>query len=529
VEQVRLRPSTLASSLFATLVRIAALISLLYATPAAALDWELFVSNRFYAESISEDILYAQLRVPTSSTALSERIAYQLHVVGSLKGRPADELGLILSLDTGLLEFGSQGISADGAGAGRRFKDTLFLGETGVDLQFGETGVVQILAGKIRPNIGAGAIFDAYAFGATLDIDPSLLAPNDPWRYRLHAIVPDATFTAQSKQSPLFAVELGYTFDRKTELRLFGAAFLDNQDGLTPVLADALFRGRLAGAADRAANADLGPIARRFVEERVRQITREAGALYNAGVIGYDLESSGYAAWLGLTGKAAIEEFTASAALIFGFGHVNTEISANDALRFYVENRFAAAAVQEQLLSETLSEVSLSSYFADFELRYAITEHYAVDAFGIFMSGDRGLSEDANANEDTYSSFIGLAPLLPFTSLFFNGGVASALASPVVASVAPDGAGLLGGGIGVELHPFDILWVRLAGAAMFATVASRASRSNAYGIEGDVELELQLLDFLAFSLQAAVFRPGAYFGELPVSYQLIAGVHAQLP
>lgn len=507
---------------------VIAIIALAFAPAASALDYELLISNRFYAESISEDILYAQLRVPTATTALSERIAYQLHVLGTVRGRPIDALGLQLSLDTGLIELGKNGVSADGRELGARFKETLFLGETGLDLQFGETGVVELRAGVIRPNVGAGAIFDAYAFGATIDVDPSLIDPEHPWRYRVHALFPDATFTSRYKQSPLLAAEVGYAFAPEIELRLFGAIFVDAENGLEPILADALFRGRVFGAADRGERLDLGPIARRLVDQRIRARIREANELYNAGLIGYDLESSGYAAWTGLTGKLRSGELELRGALIFGFGQVDTTMSANEGLELYVRARFIEQ-VQAQLLSEELKQVSLVSYFANVDVRYALTETYAVDAFAIVMSGDAGLSEDPARAEDTYSSFIGLAPLLPFTSLFFRGGIAGSLASPVVASVAPDGAGLIAGGLGAELHPLDAMWVRVAGAAMFSTIESRASGSNAYGLEGDAAIELQATEFFTFSLQGAIFRPGAYFGDLPLSFQLIAGVHAQLP
>ena len=96
----------------------------------------------------------------TSSTAVTD-VAYQLHAYASIAGRPIDQLGLQLSIDTGIIEVGSEGVLIDGRDPGETAERTGFLGETLMDLQLGEGGVVQIQIGKLRPQIGRSAIFDA--------------------------------------------------------------------------------------------------------------------------------------------------------------------------------------------------------------------------------------------------------------------------------------------------------------------------------------------------------------------------------
>ena len=88
---------------------------------------------------------------------------------------------------------------------------------------------------------------------------------------------------------------------------------------------------------------------------------------------------------------------------------------------------------------------------------------------------------------------------------------------------------LTAGGVGVELTPVDIVTTRLSGAAMAATVSSRATQSSFYGIEVDLEVEVEAADFLVFSAQGAIFRPGQYFGDLPAGYEVLAAPHLLLP
>lgn len=496
---------------------------------ARATDWDLIVSNRFYAESLPADVLDAQLRVPSPLSPTSERAAYQLHVLGAVRTRASDLVGFELSLDSGLIEVSTDGVFADGQRISDRAKETFFLGETVLDLQFGATGVLELRAGKIRPRIGDGAIFDAYAFGLTADWDQSLVDHDNPWRFRLHALLPDATFTSQSKQSPLFAAEIGYAFAPHSEVRFFGAAFLDSEDGLTPVLADAVFRGRLQGA--RNAVIAAFPVDRPLLKSIISDAISEG---YRQRVIGYDVESHGTLGWLGLTTRARDEELEVSGALILGLGKIEMNSSPNQGVKTAVERIKSMTprvgeVVEPILAVDSASEVTLLSYFADASMAYHFTPELAGDAFAVVMSGDSGLSERPADPSDKYSSFVALAPLLPFTAIFFRGGVATSLASPVVASVAPDGAGLVGGGGGVTLSPIDVLNARISLAALGALVPSKSTGSGFYGIEADAEIDLQVLDFLALSTQGAIFRPGKYFGDLPVGYQVIGAVHVLLP
>jgi hypothetical protein len=430
------------------------------------------------------------------------RAEYQLHLLGRATARPIDALGLHLGVDTGLLGFGSEGATADGRPFDEQAKRTFFLGETYADLQLGETGVLELRAGKLRPRIARGAIFDAYAFGVTADLDYGLEDPDLPWSARAHALLPDASFTSDGKNSPLFDLELAFAFGEASEVRAFGALFVDGENGLSPVLTDGLFRGILRQAlADAQMIQD--PIARRM---RERRIAAFSGA-YNSGLIQFQLQTSGIAAWTGLTTKLAFEDVTVKSTLALGLGEVDVFVPATE------------------LFPERNVDIKLRSFFGDVEAIWTVSALFELDAFAIAVSGDSGFAR----GDTTYGSFIALAPLVTYTPIFFSGGVAANLASPVVASVAPDGAGLISAGVGLGLTPLDIVHLRVGLAFMRATVESPATRAKDYGFELDVALDAEVTDFLVLSGSGALFEPGSYFGELRSGYQVIAAATVLLP
>src|SRR5688500_1759539 len=174
-----------------------ALIAATLLTPstAGALDWEVAIQNRFFLQTLLEEVVRSQLRYPTlTSTTAETAVAYQLHALGKIGGRPIDQMGLQLGIDTGIIEIGSDGVLIDGRDPAETAERTGFLGETFMDLQLGEGGVVELQIGKLRPQIGRGAIFDAYGFGVMLDADGTLLEQAVPVSLRFGALLPEATF-----------------------------------------------------------------------------------------------------------------------------------------------------------------------------------------------------------------------------------------------------------------------------------------------------------------------------------------------
>lgn len=501
-----------------------ALFLALVPAEAAALEWDAILTQRAFNQSIPEDVLYSALRV-TTATRSAARTTYQLHAAALLEGRPTEVLGLRLGLDTGLIELGGERPLADGRPLGEQARRTLFLGETFGSLQLGPNGVLELRAGKLRPNLGHGAVFHAYAFGLDVDLDLGLLDPSSddasPWSFHAGIFLPDATFTAEQKESPLAELEVAYRFLRRSEVRLFAALFADGEDGLAPVIADAVFRGRVYQAAEAA---ELGLRARD--PERLRALGRAFSAAYDAGLIGYSVQTGGLVSWLGLSGRLEQEPLVVSAQVITSFGRLDTTVTPNAGLVAAVAaipEPARRAAFAAFLLAEGPETVSLQAVFGDLRAELTLGDLAAVDGFILGMSGDRGFSRRTTGGSGSYGAFLSLAPLVPETQVFFNGGVSQNLASPVAASIAPDGAGLLAAGAGASVTPWAWLYARASVALMSSTVESVLTRSRALGVELDLELRVEAHEALLLTADAGLYLPGAYFGDLPLGHQVILG------
>ena len=213
-------------------------------TAAAAQTLEGAATQRFFSLTRSDRIFDAQLRYPEiAGEDTRTETSYQLAVVGALSGRPTDVVGLRLGIDTGLLGLSDAGLRFDGGSASDRFRETLFLGTSWVDLLLGASGLLQVRVGKLRPEVGDGLIFDAYAFGLFVDVDLTLpgLAPVAG---RLLAVFPSGRLVRETFERPLLEARFRVEPSAHTRLSVFSAWHLDS-GGTAPVLAPALVRGRV--------------------------------------------------------------------------------------------------------------------------------------------------------------------------------------------------------------------------------------------------------------------------------------------
>lgn len=491
---------------------------------ASAVEWDLTANNRAFQESLPRELVASRLTFSTlTATAAESSIAYQLHVLAQLRGRPIDELGLTIGLDTGLIEIGSRGALIDRTGPLDALERTGLLGATFAELQLGEGGFIQVRAGKLRPRIGDGAIFDAYALGALLDVDLSLRSDALPWSARLWAILPDATFTASGKESPLFDAEVAYHFNRRTEVRFVTAVMIDAGDDTNPILQDAISGGR-AREVIRAGEdvvAGLQPSQQARALQRLSDLEETLILTVDEGGRAYDVATRGFVGWSGLTSQVGLGALDVGAVVLFGYGSVNANTGPTGETAATVRDRLAAfPSVAEAVLEAQSSEqrIDLLSYFLGVDTRYWLSDDLSISIFGIAMSGGSVIPSTVSSPspDDTYRGFVSVAPLLPKTNIFFDASSALSLSQPTLASLAPDGAGLLSGGFGARWAFTDTFRLRAEAAAM----ASAVTR-DAYGVEIDGAIDAFLSDWLVASVDAAVFISADHLRDAAPGYQVI--------
>ena len=186
---------------------------------------------------------------------------------------------------------------------------------------------------------------------------------------------------------------------------------------------------------------------------------------------------------------------------------------------------FVAEGGIEDLLArqERRADLRLLSGLGKLRARYRRSGFGELDAFFLAQSGDGSLPADLSG-EISYGAFMSLAPLFDVTSLFFNGSLATSVASPAVATLAPDNAGLIAGGLGARVFWSDGYSTHLRGAIMSATVENTATGSPLYGGEINVLTDALIADNVLIYADVALFFPGDYFPNASVAWQVVAAM-----
>lgn len=509
------------------------LAATVWSARAEALQGGVSQSHRLFIEYLPQALEASAIRLPeTTPTDGTHRLEYQLHAQAVLRGRPTDVLGLQLGLDTGLFSVSGRGAQIDARDLDKALLQTGLLGETHAEVQLGASGFVLVRAGKLRPTLGAGAIFDAYALGLMLDVDLSYLDAAPNLFARAHLLLPDPTFTDRLKHSPLINLEAGWRGEGRDKVVLMGAVFFDRDNALEPLFRDAMTRGgllRLSENLDQRVEAIAAPRLREAARATSAQLMRDLVTRYNAGDGGFDVTGSGTAGWLGLLADLEAGPLLLQARAILGLGQMQSRVQAGTELQATLRERLANFPNQGQAVIDALDKqgtVPLLAYFVSLDAELELMPELSAHAFALVISGEDRLSLGAN---DPYNGFISLAPLLPYTSLFFRGGVATQLSSPTVASMAPDGAGVLGGGLGLNAW-FKPVHVQAVVAALGSEVQSAFASGRWYGVEANLGVHSALGELFELGADVAVFLPGSYFGEgVPVAVQAISTLTVNFP
>ena len=491
---------------------------------AMALDVSGQTFHRFFSETVSERINRGFL-YPT---------AYQANFRGRLRLRPTDVLTLQLGLDSGLLEIAEQGLRVDGLDFGERARETLFLGRTYSELQLGKNGFLQLRAGKLRPRIAGGALYDAYAFGGFLDLDFSLLSARLPLSLRVSAYLPSGDFTSVNKTSPLLSARAAYRVSEHTTVTGLASFLLSREDGAAVIVEDALVRGQVEQMRTNVSTFirdSVRPVNQSAAEEGFARLFESLDQARDEDGLGYDVTSEGTLGWVGGSVSLDLSPVSLSVTALHGFGSLDVTSSPNDVFVAFVRESILTRApeLQEQFLADQRGDkqLRLSSWFLNAEVAWEVSSIVQLKTFSLFQTGDDGLLP--SQNQETYRGFVSVAPLVTYTSIFLAGGVGANLATPSVSTLAPNGAGLLMFGGGVDVQPDPLVSVHLVGAGFWAGETTGEGPGTKYGDEVNLSAEYQLLDYFAVLGDFGVFVPGDYFGDTSAGYQLILGVYGFFP
>ncbi|MBI4820333.1 MAG: hypothetical protein HY791_28970 [Deltaproteobacteria bacterium] len=497
------RARSVASFAAALLGSFAALLS---SQNAIAAEWSFATTSRFFAQTLSEEILVSQDFRSRTSTLTADRLEYQLILGGTFDFRPIDELGVHLALNSGLIAFGSDGVFGDGLALKDHAKRTLFLGRVSADAQLGESGVLELEAGRVRQEIGRGLIYDAYGFGLSADLDFALLPDVFPLRMFVCGLIPDGSFFDRPPANPLVTVELELTPTNEISVALLFAGYFDNGEGLVGFFQEAAWRSRMAGLSEVLRNA-LG-------QQALLELLEYRHA---TGELAYRVDTLGEVAWGGFAVELSWPSFWLSATLLAQLGTVDVRSEPNDELTQLVRRAPRLKAINRALLEEQAIEIGVRAAMFQLETEARASKALSLGGFLALATGD-----DAELDR-RLTSFFGLAPRLGYTPIFFNGGVTYDFATPTVTAVSPDGAGLAAAGLRVVLRPTKKFRAELSGALLAATI-SNPDRGILFGTEAGVDVSYRLGAGFSASLEFAALSAGSYYGDLPAGLQGVASL-----
>ena len=439
--------------------------------------------------------------------------AFRMRLFGEIRGRPVDRLGLTLGIDTGLVEMADNGVRLDRRPFGAQARNTLLLGNVAAELQLGRDGVVAVRVGRWQPLIGLGAVYDAYAFGAEIDVDLSLIDAG-PVSFRARALLPDGTFTKLRKTSPLLDFQLSYRFGWQSRIDFLASVFFDTDDELADPLRAALFKGngeRFETLVDGLA--DAFRIDRDLVADAI-----ETWVNNNIRV-----DTSGVVSWTGATARLGTDTVSLDLTVLGALGRLNVATEPTDSRVEIIANRRNPAATEAMIRNTytTSRDVDVRAFFAEVQSRFKVGDTYELGSFALIYTGDQGIRlEDENP---TLGAFFGLSPLLPRTAVFFGGTFGPDQATPTAFSLAPDSSGIMAAGTNVAAY-WTSLILRVDTAVMASVVPSRFTGGQFYGFEVDLRAQIPLFETTEAFIDGGVLFPGDFFEDNAPALQFVAGI-----
>lgn len=171
-------------------------------------------------------------------------------------------------------------------------------------------------------------------------------------------------------------------------------------------------------------------------------------------------------------------------------------------------------------------EVKLPGAAAALDVAWHATHRLDLTGFAVWFSGGRGPSVRDKGN-GSYGAFVSLVPFLPYTSLFFDGGMGANLATREAQLVGTSGRGVLGGGLGATLEaPRTLTWA-VTLAALGSDAGAPFTNGRFYGVEADLGATWTVTRWLDAGAEVAVLTPGTFYRDERTLLRVTVGLDAR--
>jgi hypothetical protein len=380
---------------------------------------------------------------------------------------------------------GPERLTSNGQPFRRELDSTWLLREAWLGAALGRNDFALVRAGRKRFTVADGFVYDDWGTGAEATFDLGALGPS--WDVGAALFYPTRAFPHGSGWGSLmFAARADYLPSLFEHAGLFAAYFRDRSRAMVE-----LFRGALAEASAvrlRAAGAQPGSAA--FADES-RLLALELDA---------PLQGDADVGWAGTSGSLALgrARLEWTAALVVGqltVPDVTLTTLTADAVR--ARTRYRSRGIFGQL--------------AHARLRVPAGGGVRLGGFFLFLSGDQPPSERASGGSlASYGGFLGVAPFVTDTNIFFNGGVGESFASRQATAPGVNARGVVAPGLSAGWDPSASLGVE-ARAAYLVAPAAGPFGGRVYGPEVDLELTWAPLRWLTLVAEGDALFPGDFW------------------
>jgi hypothetical protein len=364
---------------------------------------------------------------------------------------------------------------------GRAFRDeadaTFLVREAYAAYSFGRAGFATARVGRKRLTVGDGLVHDDYALGAEVDLDLGAVGP--PFQVVAGVYDPSRDWPRPpSGLSPMGVVRLDWLPSLFEHAGVFAAALHDRTGSVGELVRSGVVENRVAALA------------------RALGTAAEARAGHElAAVLLAPLESDASMTWLGTSGSLAPLRGQRLGWTLATMSGTLNRLSSSRAL--------ADADV-------TWTDIPLRGHAESVRWDSDLGKKASVGAFLLHLSGGQPLSR---SNKDEYHPFLGVAPYVTATNLFFGGGLAETFASRHVTAPGVNGRGVLAPGLRVSFDPVEKVGVRAKGAYLRADAVGPFG-GRVYGTEADLEVTWSPAGWLVLGAELDVLWPGDFYRDV---------------
>jgi hypothetical protein len=381
---------------------------------------------------------------------------------------------------------------------GRRLEDeidaTLLIREAYAAYSFGRAGFATVRVGRKRVSVADGFVYDDYASGAELALDVGAIGP--PLAVTVSVFQPTRDWPRSVRGiSPFLAVRADWLPSLFEHAGIFVAAHRDRTGSVAELFRGALVERLAAYLAQASSSTD-------YIAANHRL----------AGVLGARLESDATMAWVGTSGRIVPwrgQRIGWTAGLLRGsIDHVTTA------------NPDLPPIAEDVKLDGRLFQASWDGDLGD---------RIGLGAFFLHVSGGTfPVGPPTQSVNGSYGGFLGIAPFITATNLFFGGGLSESFAARQSTAPGVNGRGVDAPGLSVSFDPTDAVGLGLKAAYLTAPVKG-PSGGRVYGTEVDASLSWSPRDGIVVGAELDVLWPGDFYAGGRTVYKTIVALDLVTP